>query len=192
MIAGPSGVGKGSIVARLLARDPERLALSVSTTTRAPRAGEIDGVHYRFVSEAEFDAMVERGELLEWAEIVGHRSGTPRRPVETQLAAGRDVILEIDVQGARQVRELVPDAMLVFIAPPSLAELERRLRERGTESEDRIRARLTFAASELDQRDRFDHVVVNDDLETASSQVAAIIESSRPGSPTLSTEDLSP
>lgn len=191
MIAGPSGVGKGSIVERLLAGDPGRLALSVSATTRAPRVGEVDGVHYRFVSEVDFDAMIAGGELLEWAEVVGHRSGTPRRPVEEQLARGRDVVLEIDVQGARQVRELVPDAVLIFVAPPSLAELERRLRDRGTESEERIALRLATASAELQERDRFDHVVVNDDLGTASSQVAAIIDASRTGAPTPSSEDTS-
>lgn len=191
MIAGPSGVGKGSIVERLLAGDPDRLALSVSATTRAPRAGEIDGVHYDFVSDDDFDAMIAGGELLEWAEVVGHRSGTPRAPVQQLLTAGRDVVLEIDVEGARQVRELVPDAVLIFVAPPSLEELERRLRERGTEPEDRIALRLSTASSELLQRDRFDHVVVNDDLEAASSQVAAIIDASRTGAATPSTEDTS-
>lgn len=191
MIAGPSGVGKGSIVAELLARDPERLSLSVSATTRSPRPREVDGVHYRFVDDAEFDRMIAAGELLEWAEIVGHRSGTPRRPVEELREAGRDVILEIDVQGARQVRELVDDAVLIFVAPPSLEELERRLRSRGTESEERIALRLATAARELEQRPSFDHVVVNDDLVTAASEVAAIIEASRTGSTTPSPKDTS-
>jgi guanylate kinase len=191
VIAGPSGVGKGSIVAELLARNPERLSLSVSATTRAPRPGEVDGVHYRFVDDAGFDRMIAAGELLEWAEIVGHRSGTPRRPVEELREAGRDVILEIDVQGARQVRELVDDAVLIFVAPPSLEELERRLRSRGTESEERIALRLATAARELEQRSSFDHVVVNDDLVAAASEVAAIIEASRTGSTTPSPKDTS-
>jgi len=142
VIAGPSGVGKGTVVERLLARDPDRLAASVSVTTRDARPEEIDGVHYRFVGDAEFDRMIDQGELLEWAEIVGHRSGTPRLAVERLLEQGKDVILEIDVQGARQVRDRVPDALLIFLAPPTLEELERRLRGRGTEPEASIRRRL--------------------------------------------------
>jgi guanylate kinase len=148
-------------------------------TTRAPRPTEVDGVDYFFVDEDAFDRMVRDGELLEWAEIVGHRSGTPRGFVEDRLAAGRDVLLEIDVVGASQVRERVPGSVLIFIEPPSLEELERRLRGRGTETEERIRLRLDKAAWELEQRDWFDHVVVNDELPAASAQVAAIIEASR-------------
>lgn len=177
VIAGPSGVGKGSIVRELVARDPA-LSLSVSVTTRPPRPGEVDGVDYFFVDEDAFDRMVEAGELLEWAEIVGHRSGTPRGFVEDRLAEGRDVILEIDVVGASQVRERVPGSVLIFIEPPSLEELERRLRGRGTETDEAIRMRLETAAWELEQRSWFDHVVVNDDLERATEQVAAIIEAS--------------
>jgi len=179
VLAGPSGVGKGSIVRELVARDPEGLSLSVSVTTRAPRPGEVDGVDYFFIDDDAFDRMIRAGELLEWAEIVGHRSGTPRGFVDDRLAAGRDVILEIDVVGASQIRERVPGSVLVFIEPPSMEELERRLRGRGTETEERIRLRLETAAWELEQRDWFDHVVVNDDLERASAQVAAIIEASR-------------
>jgi guanylate kinase len=180
VIAGPSGVGKGTVVQRLLALDPDGLALSVSATTRAPRPGEIDGVHYRFVTDDEFDRMIERGELLEWAEIVGHRSGTPRREVEDLLARGRDVILEIDVQGAEQVRDRVPGALLIFLAPPSLEELERRLRGRGTESEGSIRRRLDLAAREVAESSWFAASVTNDDVDRAADEVAAIIEASRP------------
>jgi guanylate kinase len=179
VIAGPSGVGKGSVVRRLLARDPDRLALSISATTRPPRPGERDGVDYRFVDPATFDAMIAGAALLEWAEVFGDRYGTPAEAVEAARASGRDAILEIDVQGARQVRGRAPDAVLVFLAPPSLGELERRLRSRGTESEERIRRRLATAEAELAQADAFDHVVVNDDLAAASSQVAAIIGASR-------------
>jgi guanylate kinase len=179
VLAGPSGVGKGSIVRELVARDPEGLSLSVSVTTRAPRPGEVDGVDYFFVDDDAFDRMIRAGELLEWAEIVGHRSGTPRGFVEDRMAAGRDVILEIDVVGASQIRERVPGSVLIFVEPPSMEELERRLRGRGTETEDRIRLRLETAAWEIEQRDWFDHVVVNDELQRASSQVAAIIDASR-------------
>ena len=182
VLAGPSGVGKGTIVRELVARDPEGLSLSVSVTTRAPRPAEVDGVDYFFVDDDAFDRMIRAGELLEWAEIVGHRSGTPRGFVDDRLAAGRDVILEIDVVGASQIRERVPGSVLIFVDPPSMEELERRLRGRGTETEERIRLRLETAEWELEQREWFDHVVVNDDLERASSQVAAIIEASRPAS----------
>ncbi len=175
MIAGPSGVGKGTVVRRVLERVPG-LHLSVSVTTRPPRPTERDGVDYHFVSDAEFDRMVEDGELLEWAEIFGHRSGTPAAPIRDLLAAGRDALLELDVQGARQIREAVPGAVLVLLAPPSARELERRLRSRGTEDDERLARRLAKAEWELEQRDWFDHVVVNDDLERASSQVAAIIQ----------------
>jgi guanylate kinase len=178
VLAGPSGVGKGSLVRELVARDPS-LSLSVSVTTRAHRPGEVDGVDYFFVDEDAFDRMVDAGELLEWAEIVGHRSGTPNGFVQDRLGEGRDVILEIDVVGASFVRKRVPGAVLIFVDPPSLDELERRLRGRGTETEDAIRLRLQTAAWELEQRSWFDHVVVNDDLERATERVAAIIEASR-------------
>jgi guanylate kinase len=182
VLAGPSGVGKGTIVRELVSRDPEGLSLSVSVTTRAPRPGEVDGVDYFFVDDDAFDRMIRAGELLEWAEIVGHRSGTPKGFVEDRLAAGRDVVLEIDVVGASQIRDRVPGSVLIFVDPPSMEELERRLRGRGTETEERIRLRLETAEWELQQREWFDHVIVNDDLERASSQVAAIIDASRTAS----------
>jgi guanylate kinase len=185
VIAGPSGVGKGSVVQRLLSRDRSsadlRLAYSVSVKTRAPRANERDGREYFFISEDAFDQMLSAGELLEWAPFVDHRSGTPRAFVDQALAEGRDVILEIDVKGAEQVRAKVPDAVLIFLAPPSMAELEGRLRGRGTEDDDRIARRLETAAWEITQQDRFDHVVVNDDVERAAEEVAAIIDASRSG-----------
>jgi guanylate kinase len=182
VLAGPSGVGKGTIVRDLVSRDPEGLSLSVSVTTRAPRPGEVDGVDYFFVDDDAFDRMIRAGELLEWAEIVGHRSGTPKGFVEDRLAAGRDVVLEIDVVGASQIRDRVPGSVLIFVDPPSMEELERRLRGRGTETEERIRLRLETAEWEVQQREWFDHVIVNDDLERASSQVAAIIDASRTAS----------
>lgn len=179
VLAGPSGVGKGSIVRTLLDRALDGPSLSVSVTTRPRREGETEGEHYFFVSDEEFDRMIADGELLEWASVVGHRSGTPRRAVVDRLDAGRDVILEIDVQGAGQIRQLVPDAVLIFLTPPTMDELERRLRGRGTETEERIAARLETAGWEMTQQPWFDHVIVNDDLERASAQVAAIIEASR-------------
>ena len=180
MIAGPSGVGKGTLVREVRSRLPQGYVLSVSATTRAPRPGEVDGTDYYFVDDAGFDRMVGDGEMLEWAEVFhGHRYGTPAGPVGLHRDAGRDVMLEIDVEGARWVRERVPDAVMILLEPPSRAELERRLRSRGTDSDEGIAERLAKADWELSQRDLFDHVVVNDDLEGASSQVAAIIEASR-------------
>jgi guanylate kinase len=185
VIAGPSGVGKGSVVQRLLSGDrttaDPRLAYSVSVKTRAPRANERDGREYFFISEDAFDEMLDADELLEWAPFVDHRSGTPRAFVEQALADGRDVILEIDVKGAEQVREKIPDAILIFLAPPSMDELERRLRGRGTEDDERIARRLETAAWEMTQQDWFDHVVVNEDVVRAADDVAAIIEASRSG-----------
>jgi guanylate kinase len=179
VIAGPSGVGKGSVVQELLSRDPGGLALSISATTRAPRTGEVDGRDYFFVTEGRFQDMIDGGELLEWAEVFDHRYGTPKDYVESQLAQGSDVLLEIDVVGAAEVRRVHPDALLILLAPPSMAELTRRLRGRGTETDDKIARRLAKAAWELEQAGWFDHTVVNDDLSHASSQVAAIIEASR-------------
>ncbi len=175
MIAGPSGVGKGTLVRRLLERLP-RLRVSVSATTRPPRPNERDGVDYVFVSDEAFSAMARDGALLEWAEVFGHRYGTPVRPVQEALGSGQDVVLEIDVQGAFQVRERMPTAVLILIEPPSMAELERRLRERGTEDEERLAERLATAAWELEQRTWFDHTVVNDDLERAVDLLVAIIQ----------------
>jgi guanylate kinase len=172
-------VGKGSVVKELLTRDPS-LYFSVSAKTRAPREDEVDGREYRFMSEAEFDRLIEDDAFLEWASMFGHRSGTLREPVDRARAEGRDVLLEIDVQGAELIRQRVPDAVLVFIAPPSREELERRLRERGTEDPRELEERLRVAfEDELPQQSWFDHVVENDDLERAAEEVLAIIEAHR-------------
>ncbi len=157
------------------------LVLSVSCTTRAPRPGEVDGRDYRFVSNHEFDQLLEEGAFLEWAEIYGHRSGTLWAPVADELEAGRDVVLEIDVQGSATVRERVPEAVLVFLAPPSLDELERRLRARHTESDAQLARRLAAAREEMAAAARFDRVVVNDQVERAAQEVAAIIAGERRG-----------
>jgi guanylate kinase len=179
VLAGPSGVGKGSVVRRLRSRDPEGLVYSVSVTSRAPRRDERDGVDYHFISDGAFDRMIADDALLEWAEVVGHRSGTPAAFVEETRDAGRDVLLELDVKGAQRVRAREPHAVLVFLVPPSFAELEERLRGRETEDEAAIQRRLETARWELQQEGSFDHVVVNDDLDRAADEVAAIIEASR-------------
>jgi guanylate kinase len=179
VIAGPSGVGKGTLVRRLREADPD-LYVSVSVTTRRPRPEERDGVDYFFIDDEGFDRLIAEDELLEWAEIFGHRSGTPARPIRDVRREGRDALLEIDVQGAGIVRRKAADAVLILLVPPSLGELERRLRTRATENEEKLARRLERAEWEMAQGDWFDHVIVNDDLERASSQVAAIIGSSRP------------
>ena len=178
MISGPSGVGKGTVVRSLLEAQPA-LRFSVSYTTRDPRPGELDGVHYRFVDEDTFTAIADAGGFLEWAEIFGHRSGTPAADVEEARAAGDDVLLEVDVQGARSVRERVPDAVLVFLQPPSDEELERRLRERGTEAGPDLDLRLSEAKEEMAAASEFDHVIVNDRVEKAVEEVLAIIKASK-------------
>jgi guanylate kinase len=178
VLAGPSGVGKGAIVARLLAALPD-LELSISATTRRPRPREDEGRHYYFVDRADFDRMIQAGGFLEWADIFGERYGTPREPVERALAAGRDVLVEIDVQGARQVKAADPSAYMVFITPPSLDELERRLRTRGTETDEQVKRRLAKASDELAAEPEFDVTVVNDDLERAAREVIQLVDELR-------------
>ena len=179
VLSGPSGVGKGSVLAAVRRRHPQ-VWLSVSVTTRPPRPGETDGVEYRFVDDAEFARMVAAGELLEHDAHMGASYGTPREPVVAQLAAGVPVLLEIDLNGARQVRAAMPDARLVFLAPPSFDELAARLGGRGTEAPDRIRERLDIARIEMAAEDEFDHVVVNDDIESAADRLVALMEISPP------------
>jgi guanylate kinase len=176
VLAGPSGVGKTSVVDALRRRLPE-MFFSVSATTRDPRPGEVEGVHYHFVGPAGFDDLIARGELLEWAEIHGglQRSGTPREPVEEALAAGRPVLVEVDLQGARAIKAVLPEAVTVFLAPPSLAELERRLRGRGTESEAQFQRRLQTAREEIAACDEFDVVVVNADLQDVVARLVDLL-----------------
>ena len=175
VLAGPTAVGKGTIAADIRRNHPE-VWISVSATTRAPRPGEVHGRHYWFVTDAEFDELVARGQLLEWAVV--HRSaryGTPRRPVEEALAAGRPAMLEIDLQGARQVRESMPDALFVFLAPPSWEELVRRLVGRGTESEEERERRLETAREEMAAEKEFDVTVVNTEIHAASEELVTLM-----------------
>jgi guanylate kinase len=176
VLAGPSGVGKSSVVGALRHRLPE-LYFSVSATTRDPRPGERDGTDYHFVGPAGFDRLIQRGDLLEWAEIHGglHRSGTPREPVERALSAGRPVLVEVDLSGARAIKSAQPEAVTVFLAPPSFEELARRLRGRGTESEAQFARRLQTAREELAARHEFDVVLVNDDVPAAASRLVALL-----------------
>jgi guanylate kinase len=174
VITGPSGVGKGTLIRGLLARAPE-LGLSVSATTRAPRPGEEDGVDYHFLTPDEFEARVNTGDFVEHAEYSGNRYGTLRSELERRLAEGEGVVLEIEVQGARQVRAAMPDAVAVFIAPPSLEALRARLVGRGTDSSDQVDARLKTAERELAAQPEFAHVVINDRLEQATDELAAIV-----------------
>lgn len=180
VIAGPSGVGKGTVHARVREALPDAV-LSVSATTRPARPGEVDGVHYHFVDRPGFEAMVAADDLLEWAEYAGNLYGTPRGPAEAAVADGKVVVLDIEVQGALQVRAHSTGALLVFLAPPSFAELERRLRSRGTEDDAAVAARLDAARRELAQADLFDVVVVNDDLDRCVAEVLDHIATARAG-----------
>jgi guanylate kinase len=180
VVAAPSGTGKTTVCVALRERDPG-LVLSVSHTTRKPRAGERDGIDYHFVSDAEFQQLVAQDAFLEWAVYNGNRYGTSWRSIEAPLAQGRDVLLEIEVQGARQVRARLADARLIFLLPPSLAELRRRLAGRATDTAAQVAARLDTARSELAAVEEFDYAVVNDDLERCVANVQAILAGERAG-----------
>lgn len=179
VVSGPSGVGKSTVVARALQQDP-RIWLSVSATTRAPRSGEEDGREYFFVDDAGFDRLLATDGLLEWAAFAGNRYGTPSAPVRERLAAGTPVLLEIEVQGARQVRDTVPGALLVFLAPPSWEVLEARLSGRGTESPEAVARRLAAAREELAAAAEFDQVLVNADVGECAGALLDFVATARP------------
>jgi guanylate kinase len=175
VLAGPTAVGKGTVAAYVRNHFPD-VWLSISMTTRKPRPREIDGKHYHFVDDAQFERLREAGEFLEWAIVHGQaKYGTPRRPVDDALAAGRPALLEIDLQGARQVREQLPGSLFVFLAPPSWEELVRRLVGRGTESPEEREARLTTARQELAAQKEFDVTIVNDNVQRASEELVSLI-----------------
>lgn len=173
VVSGPSGCGKGTVLAEILKSD--RIFYSVSATTRSPRPGETDGVNYYFLTKEKFEKLIEEDGMLEYASYCGNYYGTPKKPVEDMLEQGKHVILEIEVQGAMKVMEKCPEAVFVFILPPSLKELERRLNKRGTEAEDVIKKRLSEAAGEIKQAYKYDYAVINGELEKAVDDLKAII-----------------
>ncbi|MBX6352222.1 MAG: guanylate kinase [Thermoflavifilum sp.] len=174
VLSGPSGAGKGTVCKALTQRMPE-LCLSVSVTTRSPRPGEQEGVHYFFRSHQEFEGMIQRGELLEWARVFNNYYGTPRRFVEEKLQAGYDVLLEIDIQGAMQVKQRFPEGVFIFLIPPSATELQARILGRGTETDESFRQRFNAARTELQMMREYDYVVVNDVVEAACDRIQAIV-----------------
>jgi len=179
VLSSPSGAGKTTLSRRLLEADT-KVELSISVTTREKRPGEVEGSHYHFVDRARFDKMVTQGELLEWAEVFGHCYGTPRLPVETALKRGRDVLFDVDWQGTQQLREKASnDLVSVFVLPPSIRELERRLRSRAQDSTQVIRGRMARAAEEMSHWSEYDYVVVNHDLESTFADVRAILSAER-------------
>ena len=176
VLSGPSGVGKGTVRKELFSQANTNYEYSISMTTRNPREGEVDGVDYFFKSREEFEALIEQGGLLEHAEFVGNYYGTPLAYVNETLDAGRDVFLEIEVQGAKQIREKAPDALFIFLAPPSISELKSRLVGRGTETEDVIAKRIATAEEELEMMSLYDYVVENDEVANACDKINAIIK----------------
>lgn len=178
VISGPSGVGKGTLVKRILDENSD-LYLSVSATTRGAREGEVDGVNYYFKTNKEFEDMINSGEFLEWATFCKNSYGTPKGPVNDMLNMGKDVILEIEIQGAMQVKKNMPECVLMFIAPPSFEELESRLKGRGTESDEVIKLRIETATKELKVAKEYDYIVVNDNIDKATDDILSVIKAER-------------
>ena len=178
VLSGPSGVGKGTVCKALFERRDD-LCLSVSATTRAPRLGEVDGVHYIFLSDEEFTDWVENGRFLEWATYCDHRYGTPLHKVEELLCEGKDVLLEIELQGSLQVKQKLPESILIFVLPPSMSELRSRLVGRGTEEPEVIEARLLRAAEEMKYVSKYDYILMNDEVEKAVDRFSNILEAER-------------
>jgi len=177
VISGPSGTGKGSIIKKVMEKWPAA-EFSISMTTRGKREGEEHGVHYYFATREVFEQTIEDGGFLEWADVFGNYYGTPKAPVEKRLAEGADIILDIDIQGGMNVRKAMPEAVLIFILPPSIKELRRRLEHRGTDAQDVIEKRLAKALTEIGAAREYDYVVVNDDLDVAAAQVLSIVQAS--------------
>ena len=178
VISGPSGTGKGTVIQHLLEHH-DRIQLSISATTRQPREGDINGVHYHFVSKEQFEEMIAQDAVLEYATYCDQYYGTPKAPIENWRSAGDDVILEIEVQGGAQVKQKCPDCVTIFILPPSLEELENRLRGRGTEEEEKIQKRLKTAKEELKEAERYDYTVVNTEVADTAERIMEIIQTER-------------
>ncbi len=178
VLSGPSGTGKGTVCKALLKKHRE-ISLSISSTTREPRAGEIHGKHYFFTNREEFEKRIGIGEFLEYANVFSNYYGTPKSFVDETLASGKDVLLEIDVQGALKVKENSPEGVFIFLIPPSMAELEKRIRSRGTETEEKIRERLGKAGAEMDLMDKYDYVIVNDEVDNVVARIESIMDAER-------------
>jgi guanylate kinase len=176
VLSGPSGVGKGTVRKEIFSQEDTQFEYSISMTTRLPREGEVDGVDYFFKSREEFESLIEKGKLLEYAEFVGNYYGTPEDYVRETINNGKDVFLEIEVQGAKQIREKFPEGLFIFLAPPSLSELQNRITTRGTETEDLILNRMTTARKEIEMMDLYDYVVENDKVENATEKIKSIVQ----------------
>ena len=178
VLSGPSGTGKGTVCKALLNKHRD-ISLSISATTREPRTGEIHGKHYFFTKREEFEDRIGKGEFLEYANVFSNYYGTPKSFVDEMLASGKDVLLEIDVQGALKVKENSPEGVFIFLIPPSMAELEKRIRSRGTETEEKIRERLGKAGAEMDLMDRYDYVIINDKVDNVVAKIESIMDAER-------------